>query len=231
MVLSRNFLFIFFLNFSLIYAQEITSKVVDSLYKEDQFYIGTTYNLIGNKPNSLTQSGFSLGFHLGFIKDIPMSKKRNTAIGIGVGYSTNSYIQNMLIQKDNFGNFSYSIINNSINFSKNKFSEHLIEMPIEFRWRTSTVSSYKFWRIYLGIKLGYVFATRSRFEGDIGEFKFNNNTDFNKFQYGLTLTAGYNTWNIYVNYGLNDVFSNTALLNGRPLGINTIKIGLMFYIY
>ncbi|MGC6429811.1 MAG: porin family protein [Jejuia sp.] len=212
------------------FAQEITSKISDSLYKEDQFYIGTTYNLIGNKPEGLNQSSFSLGFHLGFIKDMPINKKRNRSIGIGIGYSTNSYIQNLLIQRDNTGSFNYSIIDNEISFTKNKFSEHVVELPIEFRWRSSTVINYNFWRVYFGAKLGYAFANRSKFIGDLGELKYSNLPDFNNLQYGLTLSLGYNTWNVYIYYRLNSIFADTAVLNGSPLDINAIKIGLMFYI-
>ncbi|TBN03915.1 PorT family protein [Hyunsoonleella flava] len=214
-----------------VFSQEITSKVVDSLYKEDQFYIGTTYNLLTRKPEDLKQNSFSLGFHLGYIKDMPINKRRNKSIGIGLGYSTNSYIQNMLIQQDNSGNLNYSIIDTeAISFTKNKFSEHVLELPIEYRWRTSTKTSYKFWRIYAGAKFGYVFSNRSKFKGSLGELKYNNIEDFNAFQYGLTLSVGYNTWNIYVYYGLNPIFSDTAQLDGENLDMNAVKIGLMFYI-
>ncbi|MEW4923281.1 porin family protein [Algibacter sp. 2305UL17-15] len=227
--------FLIFLVFTLcttvVFAQEITSKIVDSLYKEDQFYIGTTYNLINNKPAGLKQNSFSLGFHLGFIKDMPINKRRNKAIGVGLGYSTNSYIQNMLINKDNTGNNTYDIIDGTtINYSKNKFSEHVLEVPIEFRWRTSTASSYRFWRIYTGVKMGYVFSNRSKFIGDLGDLKYNNIEEYNDFQYGLTLSVGYNTWNLYIYYGLNPVFSDSAKINGETLEMNAVKIGLMFYI-
>ncbi len=222
---------VFTLFTTLIFSQEITSKVVDSLYKEDQFYIGTTYNLLTNRPNDLKQNSFSLGFHLGYIKDMPINKRRNKSIGIGLGYSTNSYIQNMLIQRDNSDSFNYSIIDdNTINFTKNKFSEHVLELPIEYRWRTSTATDYKFWRIYIGAKIGYVFANRSKFKGSLGELKYSNNNDFNEIQYGLTLSVGYNTWNIFVYYGLNPIFSDTAQINGENLDMNAVKIGLMFYI-
>lgn len=213
-----------------VFAQEFTDKVIDSLYKEDQFYIGTTYNLLGNKPDDLKQNSFSLGFHLGFIKDMPINKRRNKAIGIGLGYSTNSYIQNMLIQRDDSGNFNYSIIDSEISFTKNKFSEHVLELPIEFRWRSSTVKSYNFWRVYLGVKFGYVFTSRSKFRGNLGELKYNSNPDFNDLQYGLTLSLGYNTWNVYMYYGLNPIFDGTAMLNGRAIDMNAVKIGMMFYI-
>ncbi|OYX28590.1 MAG: hypothetical protein B7Z06_01150 [Flavobacteriales bacterium 32-35-8] len=212
-------------------AQDNNTKIVDSLYKEDQFYAGVTYNLIGNKPNDLSQNGFSLGFHAGFIKDMPINKDRNVAIGIGLGYSANSFNQNLLIVKDDVGNINYSIIDEStVTFSRNKFSQHLIELPIEFRWRTSTPTNYNFWRIYAGFKIGYVFANTTKFKGDLGSFKYTNVDDFNKFQYGLTVSMGYNTWNLYLYYALNPIFSGDAKLNGETIDMNAIKIGLMFYV-
>lgn len=220
---------IVFCSFSSI-AQEITTKFVDSLYKEDQFYIGTTYNLLVNKPKEMAQSGFSLGFHLGFIKDMPINKRRNVAIGIGLGYSTNSYIQNMLINKNAQRDFVYSVIDANTNYSKNKFSEHVVELPIEFRWRTSTPSAYKFWRVYTGFKLGYAFLSNSKFDGDLGTIKFSSLKDYNNLQYGLTLSIGYDTWNLFMYYGLNSMFSENARINTSPLDMSNIKLGLLFYI-
>jgi hypothetical protein len=211
-------------------AQEETSKEVDSLYKEDQFYAGITYNLLGKRSDNIDQSGFSLGFHLGFIKDMPINKNRNLAIGIGLGYSANSYNQDLFINQNDTGDFLYTILEDSETYSKNKFSTHLIEIPLEFRWRTSTPKEYNFWRIYAGIKLGYTLINTSKYEGDLGRIKFTSNNDFNRFQYGLTLSAGYNTWNIHVYYGLNPIFSEDAEIDGRHLDFNAVKIGLMFYI-
>ncbi|SFZ90679.1 Outer membrane protein beta-barrel domain-containing protein [Flaviramulus basaltis] len=212
------------------FSQEDAVKVVDSLYKEDQFYAGVTYNLIGKKPDNLSQRGFSLGFHLGFIKDMPINKARNVAIGIGLGYSANSYNQNLLINKDDTNNFTYSIIENSNSYTKNKFSNHLIELPIEFRWRSSTPTDYNFWRIYTGFKFGYVLTHTTKYKGDLGSINYSNNEDFNKLQYGLTMSAGYNTWNIYLYYGLNPIFSKEAQINASSIDMNAVKIGLMFYI-
>ncbi|WP_396602335.1 porin family protein [Algibacter sp. R77976] len=225
------FVALFFLSsFTLCFAQEINTKEIDSLYKEDQFYAGVTYNLLGNIPEGLNQSGFSLGFHLGFIKDIPINKDRDVAIGIGLGYFANSFNQDLLINKNSEDNFDYSIIEDSDTFSKNKFSSHLIEVPIEFRWRTSTPTDYNFWRIYTGFKFGYVLTNSAKYKGDLGDLKFTNIKDFNTFQYGLTLSAGYNTWNVYFYYALNPIFSQDAQLNAENIDMNAIKIGLMFYI-
>lgn len=220
---------VFFLCVLFSFAQEDNFKEVDSLYKEDQFYAGITYNLLDKKVENLNQSGFSLGFHLGFIKDMPINLNRNIAIGIGLGYSANSFNQNLLINKSSTNDFEY-IISDEQTFTKNKFSIHLLEVPVEFRWRTSTPTDYAFWRIYTGFKFGYVIANTSKYEGDLGRIKYTNNDDFNKFQYGLTLSAGYNTWNLHLYYALNPIFSNDVEINNEHLDISAVKIGLIFYI-
>ncbi len=203
---------------------------VDSLYKEDQFYVGVTYNLLIQRPKGVSQSGFSTGFHLGYIKDMPINVNRNVAIGVGLGLSSNSFNQNMLIDKDSNSNYTYTVLDDSEDsYTKNKFTTYMIEAPIEFRWRTSTPTEYKFWRIYTGFKLGYVIANSSKFNSDT-TIKHSNISDFNKFQYGFTISAGYNTWNIHFYYALNTLFNKDAQLNGSSLDMHAVKIGLMLYL-
>ena len=214
------------------YSQEQASETpeLDNNYKEDQFYFGVTYNLLSQKPSNVSQSGFSSGFHFGYIKDMPINKKRNVAIGLGLGISTNSFNQNMLIDKID-GNYVYSVLNGAeMPYSKNKFTMYLVEAPLEFRWRTSTPSEYKFWRIYTGFKLGYLVANSSKFIGDSQNIKHSNIADFNRLQYGLTLSAGYNTWNVHLYYALNTIFNNDAKISNDALNMSAVKIGLMLYL-
>lgn len=227
----HSFLLMFLLCFIGAYAQKKHVKEVDSLYKEDHFYAGISYNLLTRQPSGLSQDGFSLGFYFGYIKDMPINKARNKAFGVGIGYSTNSYNQNLLINKNENGEFVYSIIKDRDTYKKNKFSTHLIELPMEYRWRTSTPSEYEFWRIYVGVKLGYIITHTSKYEGDLGVLRYTNNNDFNNFQYGLMLSFGYNTWNIHVNYGLNSLFSKNAHIDGQSIEMSDLKIGLIFYMF
>ncbi len=224
------FIVLLMLGFQCAFSQDTQNKAVDSLYKEDHFYIGITYNLLGNIPKSLKQSGFSSGFHLGYIKDMPINKNRNVSIGIGVGYSANSFNQNLLVNRDGSRNFEYSILTDSDTYSKNKFSMHLVELPIEFRWRTSTASNYDFWRIYTGFKLGYVFTHTTKHVGDLGALKYSNVSGFNDFQYGVTLSIGYGTWNLHLYYAINPIFSSDTKVDGNKIAMNAVKLGLMFYI-
>ncbi|TYB78456.1 porin family protein [Bizionia myxarmorum] len=205
-------------------------KEVDTKYREDQFYFAITYNLLGNKPDGISQSGFSSGFHLGFIRDFPVNKRRNVALGVGLGLSSNSFNHNFLIAKDAMGELEYSILDkNDISYTKNKFTTYMVEIPLQLRWRTSTADEHKFWRIYTGVNIGYVLYNSSKFRGDLGTIKNSKIDSFNDFQYGLTMSAGYNTWNIYVYYGLNPIFSG-ASLNNESVDMNALKIGLIFYI-
>ncbi|MCB0381827.1 MAG: PorT family protein [Psychroserpens sp.] len=207
-----------------------TLAVVDDRYREDQFYVSVTYNLLGNKPDGVSQSGFSSGYHFGFIRDMPFNKRRNLAIGVGIGLSSNSYNQTLLISEaDN--DYQYTILNDSeIQYTKNKFTTYLLEFPIEFRWRTSTATNYDFWRIYAGIKFGYVLFNSSKFNSTSGDIKLSSIKDFNAFQYGLTFSAGYSNISFHLYYGLNEIFKDATLADGKSVDINSVRIGLMFYI-
>ncbi|WP_246277465.1 porin family protein [Winogradskyella ursingii] len=223
---------LFFIN-SLWSLSQGTNKDVSELYnayREDQFYAGITYNLLNNKPSGVSQNGFSSGFHFGFIRDMPLNERRNKAIGTGIGLSTNSYNQNLLIdQMDRVTTFKV-IDESEINVSKNKFTTYVVELPIEFRWRTSTATEYNFWRIYSGFKFGYIVYNSTKFKSDQGDIKLSNLDAFNTLQYGLTLSAGYGTWNFHLYYGLNDIFENDSKLEDKNLDLKSFKIGLMFYI-
>lgn len=206
------------------------AKPVDSLYREDQFYVGLTFHLLGNLPDNLSQSGFSGGFHLGFIRDFPINKQRNIAIGAGLGWSINSYGQELFIGEDENNNTIFRNLNEpEVIYDTNRFSTQLVEVPLEFRWRTSTADSYKFWRVYTGVRLGYVYYLNSVFREGDNKVVQTDVPEFDRFRIGTTFTFGYNTFNFHVYYSLNPFFKN-AELNNQPLEITTFKLGLMFYI-
>ena len=115
-------------------------------------------------------------------------------------------------------------------FLKNKFTTYLVELPLEIRWRTSTAIDYNFWRIYTGFKVGYLLYNSTKYKSDAGNQNLSNLDDFNKVQYGLTLSAGYGTWNFHLYYSLNSIFNDNAKLNGEAIDMKSFKIGLMFYI-
>ena len=224
---SIGFFIVFVFFYSTLSSQEIITKVDDS-YLEDQFYMGITYNLLLKQPSGVSQRNLSYGLQFGFIKDIPLNKARTYGVGIGFGYAVNSYFSNLLATKSVNG-FNYTVLDGDTSFKRNKVETHTIELPFELRWRTSTTSDYKFWRIYTGIKFSYGLGGRSKFVSDNDKQSFFN-TDIRKFQYGLTFNFGYNTFNVHAYYSLKTLFNDSIVVEGSAIESRPLRIGLIFYI-
>ncbi|MEO8252937.1 MAG: porin family protein [Flavobacterium sp.] len=206
---------------------EIKEIKIDSLYREDQFYFGFNYNTLAAKPAGFSQQKFSIGISGGFLRDMPINKDRTKAFATGLGVSYNNYNSNLSIT-GTAQDATYAILDSDADFNKNKFTQLLIDLPIEFRWRTSTYQSYKFWRIYGGMKFSYLAYSKSVFKDGTGKTVITNNADFNKFLYGLYLSAGYNTLNVYAYYGLNPIFKSAAI-DGQKIDMKALSVGVIFY--
>ncbi len=218
------FLILFSIN--LIAQEKPNFSAVDSLYREDQFYLGVFYNDLQNLPNGISQGRFTPSFSAGFLRDMPINKKRNFAIAIGLGYSINNYNHNML-SKPVSGVFKYSAINKRV--EKNKLTLHYIDLPLEIRWRTSTPTNQDFWRIYAGFKASYLIYNRTKYiDSEISIIEESNN-DFSEFQFGTYLCIGNNTFNFYVYNGLNDLYKN-AFIDNKKIELKSLNLGFMFYI-
>lgn len=203
-------------------------SAIDSLYREDQFYLGLSYNLLQNRNGGIRQNKISYGVTTGVLRDMPINARRNVSIAAGLGYSFQNYSQNILVSKaDNV--FSYSTIDPAAPFSKNKIQTHAVEIPVEFRWRTSNAESHKFWRVYTGFKVGYIFYDVSKYNGSQGTFVYKKNPDISPIQYTVYTALGYNTWNFNVSYGINPVF-RSGTVNGTPIELTALSLGLQFYI-
>jgi len=226
---------LFIMSFFSVFSQEETKPKIepivkiDSLYREDQFYFSITYNLLTQIPQGLKQNKFSAGLSAGFLRDMPINKKRTVAIATGLGLSYQNYFQNLTISKLPDGGLAYAVSDyNDIN--SNRYRQYLVDLPIEFRWRNSTYESYRFWRIYGGFKISYVFSNKSVLDNGEEKYVVKNNPNINKVQYGVYLAAGYNTWNVYLNYGLNPLFKDVVTTSGQKIDVRTLNAGLIFYI-
>lgn len=231
--LSRIFLaIIFFVPFFASAQQEMDSIFpgVDSLYREDQVYLGFTYNILSGMPEDISQSGLSGGFHAGLMRDFPINNQRNIALAVGLGWSINTFGQNLFIgeEKENGASFFQALEEG--NYDSNRFSTQSIDVPLQFRWRTSSAERYKFWRVYTGIKLGYVYYFKSTFVQSGNKFNQTKVPEFNRFRTGVTFTFGYNTFNFHFYYSLNPFFNDVAQINGQGIDMTNFQVGLMFYI-
>lgn len=202
---------------------------VDNKYREDQIYINLNYNSLKSTPENFSQNKFSSSLSLGFIRDIPINKNRNFGLGLGLGFSSGSYNNNYKFTNSS-GSFIVESISDLNTFQKNKWTLNQLEFPFELRWRTSTPTNYKFWRIYTGIKTSYLISSKSKFSSSTGSQTLSG-LPFNKIQYGLTVNLGNNTWNIGLFFGLNPIFEDEFVEKNQNIkNIKPFKVGLVFYI-
>lgn len=231
MIRSLFFLFLFSIPTYILAQDTIPEISVDSLYREDQFYIGVSYNVFAFTPSGMNPEGISAGFQLGFLRDIPINKRRNLAIAIGAGFSYDQYGQNLFINEDEQGNTTYTILDSNQDFKSNRFKLSVIEAPIELRWRSSTPSEYKFWRVYAGFRLGYTIWNQSSFKDFEKTVRVSNITEFEKLRLGTSLSVGYNKFNLFAYYSINPFFDDNAKTeDGQNVNFHGIKLGLIFYI-
>lgn len=220
--------FFFLCVFSINAQTTIEADNKDDKYLEDQFYLGITYNFLINKPTDVTQRNLSYGLHGGIIKDLPLNSDRTFALGVGLGYAVNSYYTSLLATDSTIG-IIYAIDDGILGVKRSKIENHLVEMPIELRWRNSSPEEFKFWRIYTGLKLGYIFSARSKLVTESDKTSFNN-SDVLRFQYGLMFNFGYNTFNIHIYYSLSNLFNDGVLLESEEITMKPLRVGLIFYI-
>ena len=219
---------LFFLFSPFLFAQE-SDSISTVKYLEDQIYIGLSYISLYDTPAEVGQNGFSNSFVLGFIKDMPLNIKGDVAVGLGLGYARNTYYQNIKIYRPT-NDVEFELVAGN-DFDNNKFTFHMLEMPLEFRWRTSTLEKYKFWRFYAGAKLSDVILSNAKFKAPDTTIKINGIPELNNLQAGLSLAIGYGTWNFNFYYGLTPLFSKAILRPDMlPIDMKDFRIGLIFYI-
>lgn len=196
-------------------------------YFEDQFYLGLSYNSLGGKINEFKENKFSYSINYGFIKDLPINKKRNYSFGLGIGLGHNTLNNNL----------SYSFFNNTSNFNfienassvkVNRYNYTELQIPIELRWRNSSYNNYSFWRVYAGVRYSRIISSKYIFDDNI---TINKTKEFpvNKNQLGVIINIGYNTWNISVYQSIDNFFNYEN--NPNLSGLKQFRLGFIFYIF
>ncbi|AFU69220.1 TonB-dependent outer membrane porin [Psychroflexus torquis ATCC 700755] len=200
----------------------------DSLYREDQFYFGFSFNFLTELPSGVDQSGFSGGLMFGYIRDMPINKRRNLSIGLGLGFNLNTFGQSLQVNS-NAGQDIFLPINQDQNYDVNWFTTNLVEVPLELRWRSSDIDKYAFWRVYLGFQVGYVFRFKSTFKSVEEQYTVTDVNALNSFRTSAKLTFGYGAINFFVNMSLIPVFEGEVESTGERVSITPIKAGLVFF--
>jgi hypothetical protein len=202
---NRFIIYYFLIVPFLAFAQKDSLSIGDR-YAEDQLYFSVSYSQFFKQPSTITKSNFSYGLSVGFMKDIILNKAGTVAMAGGIGLGYDFFNHELKLDEENNG----TIFTNDNTNLKNIFK-------------------YSFWRIYTGVKFLYNLNHSFQYtDAAENQFKYSNVSAYNKLQYGLTISAGYDDFTMNVFYGLTPVFNN-ALLNRESVDTKILKFGLVFY--
>ena len=222
---------IFFITGLNVLAQDSLPRVsVDSLYREDQFYFGVNYNVPLNLPDGVVSRGLTGGLQFGILRDMPINKQRNIALAAGLGLTIDQYGQNLFIGETPNDETIFKVLDENVEYTRNRFNITTVEVPIEFRWRTSTPENYAFWRVYAGLRVGYAFWYKSTFKQPENNVTQSKIPEFNPLRLSATLSAGYSNFNLFASYSINPFFEDAKTTDGEAVDFRALKVGIIFFI-
>ena len=190
-------------------------------YKEDQIYLNFSFDFKLKTIEGYQQNGFSRTFNFGLLKDISLNQKGTKAIALGLGYGYSRLINNLNIGE----NFDFILEDDSA--LRNKLTYHSIQFPLEFRLRTSNHKSFAFWRVYLGYKINSNFS--SKYKPFFGR-KTSLKKYVNEFSHFLSLSLGFNTWNIRFETSLSPIIKLSSASKNFNSNFFISSVGLVFYL-
>ena len=221
----KKLIFLFFITCSLTSVAQKDSLQLGDRYAEDQLYMIVSYNQLFNQPAMVKGSGFSYGLSTGFMKDLILNKQGSISMALGVGYNFDLLNHGLTISEEN-NNITFQVDNSG---ATNKLLLHNLEFPFELRWRGSDAQTYKFWRVYMGVKASYNLSNNFKFTNETNSFSYSNVSNYDTWQYGLTLSVGYDVFTAHVYYGLNPILKDTSL-GTADISSKIMRIGLIFYL-
>ena len=221
----KKLIFLFFITCSLTSVAQKDSLQLGDRYAEDQLYVMVSYNQLFNQPAMVKGSRFSYGLSTGFIKDLILNKQGSISMALGVGYNFDLLNHGITISEEN-NDITFQADNSG---ATNKLLLHNLEFTFELRWRGSDARTYKFWRVYMGVKASYNLSNNFKFTNETNSFSYSNVSNYNTWQYGLTLSVGYDVFTAHVYYGLNPILKDTSL-GTADISSKIMRIGLIFYL-
>ncbi len=193
-------------------------------FREDQIYFSIAYPYFSDAPSELIQNKLSYSFSLGFIRDMPINKKRTLAVGLGLGWESSTV----------FNNMQFEVLDDAVTataiqgkYQKNVLNMQSFAVPFELRWRSATELKHAFWRIYSGMSFHLpiqLTAKNTSLEGVQKSTSLPHSSTLLRWN----IHFGFNTWNISIAHDLRPWAKSNTTKNS--FDIKFTKIGLIFYI-
>lgn len=182
-------------------------------------------------PDHIKLNPRSLAFNIQLMYNI-LGRNSNVALAAGLGFLTENYEMDATPKKSN-SQLIFAEIDPNLKYKANKIRFTTVEIPLEIRIRNNRNSRNKIWKMYVGGKVGYLFRSMHKYNGDNPQNpdeKLKQKT-FNipytePFSYGATARIGYGQFMISGYYALTNRFQKNKAPDLFP-----IMIGITYFVY
>lgn len=142
-------------------------------------------------------------------------------VGAGMDWTHMRLKKNITIKPDES---KLTIVQESIDFKKNRFSSTYLRVPLSFQVRTNDDKQGNKTHLVFGPEIGFLVNGKvKQVSSEQGKKKVKDDFNLNPFRYGAFARLGYDNFGIYVKYYNSDVFADGQGLKA----LKNINLGIM----
>jgi hypothetical protein len=206
--------FLLFVNISSVFAQDeptggggMRSPIPLAPGHDDRLIFDLTLDNFAVSPSSLEVNiPKSRGINIKLMKD-KLIKNSRFSFGYGLGFSSQNFDTDRFIVFDDSLDVTFFVpFDSATDVKRNKLSVNYLDLPLEFRFRTTPNSKNNSFKIAIGFKIGVLLQSHIKYEDGDGKVKFYNIENLYKYRYGVDARIGYGIWGLNAYYSLLPLF-------------------------
>lgn len=167
-----------------------------------------------NLPSDIKQyNGKCIGVNLQVMFDKPLGNSP-FSFGYGIGLFSHNFHSNaeFVYYKDTLNaGFFTKLEPHKRPVSLNRYAQKVLEIPVEFRFRTKTDRQFK---IHVGGKIGYVVNDFRSIRDNDGKVRVYDIKNINPLRYGINFRIGFEQFAITASYYFTEIFKKDKGVNG-----------------
>ncbi|AEA43872.1 outer membrane beta-barrel protein [Fluviicola taffensis] len=175
--------------------------------KYDRLVIDVTYNQLQKTGGVSQNPARSFGCNLNLMWDTPLTKAKTVSFGIGLAYKYQKTGPKGLFFADGSNSYTHYYADSSyMDYRKNTFGNHILAIPIEFRFRTH---GWQHFKVHIGGSVGYRLQTFQKMWPEKKHaIKDKSLPDVNRLVYGVHMRIGIRNWALFADYTLAPQFKS-----------------------
>jgi hypothetical protein len=167
-----------------------------------------------------------IGFNISLMFDKPIGNSP-ISFGYGIGLFSHNFHSNsdFVMHRDSISNTVQTVLEPYARpVQLNRYAQKILEIPIEFRFRTKTDRQFK---IHVGGKIGYVVNDFRSIKDADGKIRVYNISNINPIRYGVNFRIGFEQIALSASYYFTEIFKKGE----GPSGIIPYSVGIAIIPY